>query len=352
MGGAERTAESSRPLSPGWFAGLLAISLVLALGLYLSVGAGVLTPGRLLDSRPFDPVESLVFVLRLKRAALAVLVGAGLAVSGCAFQALLRNPLADPFVVGVSGGAAVGGTLVMVFLSSVLAFLPLFVQSLAVSAGAFAGALATAAGLYWLSRARGVLNTTNLLLMGVVFNFFASSVILFLKSILHGVKLQEVLLWLMGSLAAQSPGAVLIPGLIIVAAVTLVLALKGRQINLLSVGEEYSVGTGLDPEGLKKLLFVLSSLLVAICVSLAGFIGFVGLIMPHMVRLIVGADHRVLFPLSALAGSTFLLLADWLARQAFDLFTTQLPVGVITSFIGGPLFIYLLARSQRSGGRQ
>lgn len=329
---------------------ILTMALLACVVLYICLGTRNISPLDLLTGHIPEELGSVILGFRLKRALMAVVVGAALAVSGAAFQALLRNPLADPFVVGVSGGAAIGGTVVMVTFAGLAAVLPLFLQSMAVFLGAFAGAVAIALLLYSLSSARGVLVTHNLLLMGVVFNFFASAVVLFLKTVLHGTKLQEVLFWLMGTLSVGTlPFGVLVVTAVIVVVGTAGLVLLGRAVNLVSIGEEYSHGTGVAPELVKKVLFVLAALLVAGAVSIAGFIGFVGLIVPHVVRILAGADHRWLFPLSALSGACFLLLADLLSRLSFGLFSTQLPVGVLTAFIGGPTFIWLLARSQRRG---
>ncbi len=320
--------------------------------LYMSVGTRFVSP---LDwfGPPNDGTHALIMGLRLKRALLALVVGAALALSGAGFQALLRNPLADPFITGVSGGAAIGGTLMLVFSTALLSTLPLLFRSVVVFGGAFAGAVGIAALLYTLSRSRGVLVTNNLLLMGVVFNFFASAVILFLKTVVSGTKLQEVLFWLMGMLSGTGVPAPLLglSGFLVVLCGVWMTAMA-RRINLVSIGDEYSYGAGVDPERIKKRLFLLSSLLVAVAVSLSGFIGFVGLVVPHVIRLLVGADHRHVLPLSALGGAAFLLASDLVARLSFPWFGTLLPVGVVTAFVGGPMFIALLARSQRRGGQQ
>ena len=327
---------------------VLAACTALVFLLYLCAGTRFVSPLEVLGGSLEGDDALLVYGFRLKRALLAVIVGSSLAISGAAFQALLRNPLADPFVVGVSGGAAIGGTVVMVTFSALLSALPVIFQSMAVFVGAFAGSVLVAVMLYSLSTSRGMLVTNSLLLMGVVFNFFASAVVLFLKTILHGTKLQEVLFWLMGSLAVETlPWGVIYISAVAVGVAMTALLLLGRHVNLISVGEEFGYGSGANPERVKKLLFLFASVLVAAAVSIAGFIGFVGLIVPHVVRLLFGADHRSLFPLSALLGAAFLLLADLLSRLSFPLFGNQLPVGVLTAFIGGPLFIWLLARAQR-----
>jgi len=328
----------------------LAAACALALLAYVCLGASVLGPVDVLLGRLSREESLLVTGFRLKRGLLALSVGGALALSGAAFQALLRNPLADPFVVGVSGGAAIGGTLVMVFFASLLPFLSPFVSSVAVFAGAFVAAVLFAALLYKMSMARGVLVTNSLLLMGVVFNFFASAVVLFLKTILQGTKLQEILFWLMGSLAVETlPDGVILLALLSLAGGLFVLTAVGRRVNLVSVSEEFSHGTGVSPERTKRVLFLTASALVAIAVSVSGFVGFVGLIVPHAVRLAVGSDHRQLFPVSTLAGGLFLLLADLASRLSGPFLGTSLPVGALTAFVGGPIFIAMLARAQRRG---
>jgi len=331
----------------GWVGVLaLAVGLVVLLMAYLSLGHVSLTPLDLLTGE-LDATYGLLLELRLKRAAMAIGVGASLAVSGCAFQALLRNALADPFIVGVSGGAAVGGTLVMLPLASLVA-LGSALQATVVFAGSFAGALGATVLLFGMSWVRGMIATNHLLLMGVVFNFFASAVVMFMKSLLVGHRLHEVLFWLMGTLASESVswGLVLLVAAIAVWG-TMLLSAWGRGLDALAVGEEFAHGTGVDPERLKRRLFVVAALLVAGAVSIAGFVGFVGLVVPHMMRLVFGARHRLLFALCALGGAFFLLASDLVARLITPLVGTQLPVGVLTSLVGGPLFIVMLVRAQR-----
>lgn len=334
-----------------WVA-LLALGLLALLALYVLVGSGGAGNGPLLNPELLERHQAILRGLRLRRGLLAILVGAALSVSGAGFQALLRNPLADPFVTGVSGGAAVGGTLVMVLTAFLTQTLGASLTGPAgVFAGAFVGAVVVALLLSRLATAGGLLNTNSLLLMGVVFNFFASAVVLFLKAIIQGTKLSEILFWLMGTLAVEGlPDALLWLAGTLVLLSTGGLILLARRINLVSLGEETAWGAGVNPESVKRWLFLLSSVLVALGVSLAGFVGFVGLVIPHVVRILAGSDHRGVFPLSALGGATFLLLADLVARLSFPLAGTQLPVGVVTAFVGGPLFIVLLARAQAKGG--
>lgn len=332
-----------------WWVGLVLAALLLVVGwVYLALGStGFLNPlSALLGS---DGAGTQVLVeLRLKRGLMALGVGASLALSGAAFQALLRNALADPFIVGVSGGAAVGGTLAMLPCATLLAAGTGAAHAAVVFGGSFLGALAATVLLFGMSWVRGMVATNHLLLMGVVFNFFASAVVMFLKSLLVGHRLQEVLFWLMGTLASEAVPWVLVVLVSVIALLgTLVLSKEGQRVDALAVGEEFAHGSGVDPERLKRRLFFVAALLVAGAVALSGFVGFVGLVVPHMLRLVVGASHKKLFPLCALGGALFLLGSDLASRLVSPWLGTQLPVGVLTSLIGGPLFIVMLARAQR-----
>ncbi|HOE81889.1 MAG TPA: iron ABC transporter permease [Myxococcota bacterium] len=289
------------------------------------------------------PSDRLVLLHeRLPRALLAMAVGTSLAAAGLAFQAVLNNPLADPYIVGVAGGAAVGGTFAMILPISAI-----FGQ-LGVSAMAFLGGLAAILMTWELSKDRlGQLRTYHVLLVGVVFNTFASAVIMFLKSVVKAEKAQEMLMWLMGTLSSdiRSPQAVGI-SLGIAALALLILYRLANGLNALAIGQEDAASLGVDPIRTTKGVFLAGSLLVASAVSVAGMIGFVGLIVPHAIRAMVGSDHRITIPASALLGALFLLLADLATRLMFPVFQTEAPVGVLTALIGGPLFVYLLRRSE------
>lgn len=341
--------QRQRQTSGGsWVAPLaLGMLLMLLFGLYLAAGSIWIDPVSALLGQ--DGASNQVLVeLRLKRGVMAVGVGASLALSGTAFQALLRNSLADPFIVGVSGGAAVGGTLAMLPVASMLLAGVGVAHSVVVFGGSFLGALAATFLLFGMSWVRGMVATNHLLLMGVVFNFFASAVVMFLKSLLVGNRLQEVLFWLMGTLASEAvPWPLVWTVLGVALAGAWLLCVEGKRVDALAVGEEFAHGSGVDPERLKRKLFLVSAVLVAGAVALSGFVGFVGLVVPHMLRLTVGASHRHLFPLSAVGGALFLLAADLIARLISPWMGTQLPVGVLTSLVGGPLFIAMLVRAQR-----
>lgn len=287
-----------------------------------------------------------VFVSRLTRSGLAMAVGMMLAVVGTLYQALTRNPLADPFLLGVSGGAAVGATLAItlgagLFTVGSWAFaLPSF--------AAFAGALAALFLVVRLSMVRGKLSMLRLLLVGVVVNFLASAVVMILKTFGGALEVRSLLLWLVGTLSWATPTEVVF---------TVVVGIVGSlycfrwmaALNVLSVGDPGAELMGIDVSRVQRHIFFVSSLLVGIAVSVSGLIGFVGLVVPHAMRKIVGPDHRMLLPAAILGGGIFLLLCDVLARLMFPLLGSDAPVGVVTSLVGGPVFLWLLAKDDKGG---
>jgi iron complex transport system permease protein len=275
--------------------------------------------------------RAIVLSLRFPRAISAGLVGAGLSVSGVIFQALLRNPLADPYILGVSSGAAVGAIVAMVIGLSTLSFgLPL---------ASFLGALMAVIMVFQFGRQDGKIHPNTLLLAGVVIGSFLSAVIMFFISISQKEELHTIIFWLMGDFSFSSTRAirVIFPYLLFG---ILFLYFRARQFNLLLTGEESAVQLGVNVERLRLISYVFASLITAASVYVCGLIGFVGLIIPHSARLIFGPDHRLLIPSSALAGASFLIVSDMLARTLFA--PVELPVGVITAAFGGPFFIYLL----------
>jgi len=322
------------------FAGLLAVALLIG----VSVGPSAVSLhdiARVLfgDAAP-SAASDIVMRIRLPRIALAAVVGAALAVSGVLFQALLRNPLADPYVLGVSGGAALGG-IAMLSLGSGIGL-----GYGAVPPAAFAGALATTFLLYALAAARGRVSSTQLLLTGVVFNAFASAAIVFLASLSGLNEGAGIYIWLIGSLSASRADVAGWVALFLVAGLASAIPMA-RSLNLLALGEEGASQLGVDVERVKRVLLVSTSLMVGAAVSVAGLIGFVGLIIPHLLRLILGPDHRLLVPAAAFGGAIFLVLCDTFARTL--LAGRELPVGAITAVAGGPLFLWLLRRHhQRS----
>jgi len=280
---------------------------------------------------------------RLPRTIIGASVGASLAVAGLAFQAILKNPLADPYVIGVAGGSAVGGTLAMILPVAAV------MGQAGVSLFAFVFGLLAIGATSWLSRdSRGRINVWEVLLVGVIFNTFASAVIMFMKSVVRAQKAQEMLMWLMGTLSSdvRGPGAILLTVCMTVAG-GLVLFWQAPALNALSVGDEDAASVGVDTERTTRVVLIAGSLLVASAVSVSGMIGFVGLIVPHGVRVLVGSDHRYTIPASILTGAAFLVLADVATRMLFPVFETEAPVGVLTALVGGPIFVWLLRRGNR-----
>lgn len=282
----------------------------------------------------------ILFLARIPRVLAAALAGAGLAVAGAGLQAVLRNPLADPFTVGVSGGSAVGATLVIR-----LGLEPLLPAGLALPAGAFGGALLAVFLAYRVARAGAAVPAATLLLAGVTVSFIAGAAVLLLQ---HTADLGQALRigrWLVGSLDAV-PDDLLRVAAVLVASGSLVIGSAARSLNAVALGGEAAASVGVDVHHVVRRTYFAASLIVGALVAIAGPIGFVGLIVPHVVRALVGADHRVLLPLCMIAGAAFLVACDLVARLV--LAPAELPVGVVTAALGGPFFLLLLRRG-RSG---
>jgi len=322
-----------------WILGGLAVVLVASMGAGIVIGPVVIPLRPIVTTLFGGPGEGLTAVqevilwqIRAPRVVLALLVGAGLAVSGAAMQGLFRNPLASPYILGVASGASTGAALVILFASSFAFPLPV---------GAFVGAAAAVGIVYGLAQSRNrKLSIFTLILAGVAVGSLFSAItsfLLFLSS--GGEKLSEVLFWIMGGLgrADWEAIAVLLP---IVAACVAIVFFFARDLNALALGEETAQHVGVRPENLYRWLLVVTTLLTAASVAMAGTIGFIGLVIPHIMRLSLGPDHRRLLPASAMAGGCFLIWSDVVARSAFA--PAELPVGVITAFLGAPFFLYLL----------
>jgi iron complex transport system permease protein len=318
------------------FGPLAAAAIVLA----PLVGSTHISLRRALDfSIPFaDNVDAQIFfIARLPRTLAGALVGAMLASAGVVFQGLLRNPLATPFTLGVSAGAALGAMLAITFgWTFAWAGIP------AAPAASFAGSLIAVGIVYALARARHRgLSTNVLLLAGVTMNAFFSALILFVQYFADYAETYRILRWLMGDLDISSyePLLTALPLVVISFAVFAWLA---RPLNLLNLGEESAGNHGLDVRKTQRAAFLSASLATGAAVSVGGPVGFIGIIVPHLVRLMVGSDHRVVLPASALFGAAFLIGCDVVARTAMS--PVELPVGVITAIIGGPFFLWLLVR--------
>lgn len=328
---------TTRALSGAAPLGALALLLAAALVVAVAVGAVPVPPASLLEilAGRGDPTErAIILELRLPRAAMAALIGAGLGVAGAVFQALLRNPLAEPYVLGVSGGAAVGAVAVIAVAGTGAVW--------AVPVAAFAGGLGAILLVFRVASSVGrALDTRVLLLAGVVIGAFFNALILLLLTFARLETFRSAIFWMMGSVAGAAWPAVGLLAAYLVPALLVLLALA-RPLNLMAIGEDTALYLGTRVEHVKRVAYLVASLLVAAGVAAAGIIGFVGLIVPHALRLLWGADHRLLLPGSALAGAAFLLLADTVARTAAA--PVELPVGVVTALIGVPVFVVLLTR--------
>ncbi len=313
---------------------LLAAASLICIAVSVSTGSVAISVGELwaVISGGGEPLHrTLILELRLPRSLAAFATGGLLAVAGALMQVLLRNPLADPYVLGLSGGAAVPALL------SMLGGMPPAVVSIA----AFAGALGSAVLVFGLAHGRGSWTTTRLLLTGVVVSSGWGAVITFMLAVGPTEQLPGMLYWLMGDLAyARSPW----PALIILALTSLILLPLGRSLNVLSRGPMQAAALGVAVRPLEWSIYGSASLLTASAVTTAGSIGFVGLVVPHMLRLVLGNDQRLILPAAALTGGALLVLADTLARTINA--PEQLPAGVITALLGVPTFLYLLYRSR------
>jgi len=323
---------------------ILAAVLLAVIALALFVGSAGLSPravARALAGRAgAESVESIVTLqLRLPRVVAAVLAGGALAVAGVAFQGLTRNPLAEPAVLGVSSGAAFGVVLAQIF-GLELSFL----QALGVATFAFTGALMAAAAVYLIAVVPGGLSIQTLLLAGVIVGIFFTSAITVLISIMDYNRLGGVIYWLLGNLAPIPATSLALFAALALGGCWLILR-SARELNLLALGEEAAVQLGVDALGLKRRVFLAAALLTGSVVAFTGPIGFVGLVVPHVLRGILGQDNRLLVPTALVGGGVFLLAADTLARNIVA--PAELSVGVITSFCGAPFFVYLLRTRYR-----
>jgi len=330
----------------------LVTAVVLAVGaalLGVLIGPAALRPDRviaeLLDRLPWVSIESglserqtaILFELRLPRVVLGLLVGAVLSVSGGAYQGVFRNPLADPYLLGVAAGAGLGATLVIVTVGS---------SSALVGVAAFLGALAAVAVAYGLGAAAGGRRTgSTLILAGVAVAAFLTAAQTFVQQRNTDI-IREVYSWILGRLGTVGWREVALMAPYAAISITVVL-LHRRLLDVLAVGEEEARTLGVRPERVRLIVVLAATLGTAGAVAVSGLIGFVGIIVPHTVRLLVGGSHRVILPLSVLGGGAFLVVADMFARTVLS--PAEVPIGVITAFVGGPFFVLVLRNSQRAG---
>ena len=284
----------------------------------------------------FDLSESqkiILFEIRLPRVLLAASVGACLAVAGAAFQALLRNPLAEPYLLGISNGAALGTMFAFVFLGQFDFLRPVM---------AFAGAVLATFAVYQMAKSRAGMNTERLVLSGVIVTTFLSSIIVLLTTLLDATKLRSFTFWLLGDLSQATPNSFYLAGITAIIG-TLILTATARSLNLMMLGERDAFDFGVEVQKTRLIVFATASALVGISVASSGSVGYVGLVIPHIVRLKIGSDNRNVIPATAIVGAVFVVLADTIARTAIA--PRELPVGAITALIGAPMFIYLLRKN-------
>lgn len=286
-----------------------------------------------------DSIRFIIFEVRLPRIILAVLTGSLLSMAGAVYQAIFQNPMADPYVIGISSGAAFGATIAIIFLPPMM-----LLGNSIVSLAAFLSAILTSILVYFISKTKRGVDTFSLLLTGVVISTVLSSFIS-LMMLAHQDEAMKIMTWTMGSFNAKSWNhviTILIPTVIGI----FFTIYHGKDLNVLVMGEEEAMTMGLDTKRLKRNMLLICALLTSIAVSVSGIIGFVGLIVPHFIRLIFGSEHKFLLKASFVFGAIFMLLSDTIARSLISGF--EVPVGIITSLIGGPLFLILLVRYRRS----
>lgn len=322
-----------------WLGVLLLTLMLLGIGA-ANIGAMSLSLPMLWQAGSDSSLWQIWFSIRLPRVLLAVIVGGALALSGCVMQGLFRNPLADPGLLGISSGAALAVALSIVMSFSLPGVLTLYLPLLA----AFLGSMAVTLIIFLLSR-QGVSGLSRLLLVGIAINALCGAAVGVLSWMSNDQQLRQLSLWGMGSLGQAQWPTVLVCASIVLPCMVLVQRLA-RRLNLLQLGEEEAHYLGVDVPRIQRYLLVLSALLVAAAVAVSGVIGFIGLVMPHLMRYCLGGDHRWLLPSSMLSGAILLLLADTLARTLVA--PAEMPVGLLTSLIGGPWFLWLILR--RRGG--
>jgi iron complex transport system permease protein len=289
-------------------------------------------------NQPLSPDRAILFGARLPRVLMGAIVGAVLAAVGVALQALVRNPLAEGGILGISGGGALGAIVALVLFSHAAA------ADALVPLCAFAASLLSTVAVYRLAQLEGRLEPFTLLLVGVIFNAFWGAAIMLVNSVVNFYFTHSIIFWLMGSFEAPTWHEVLMVAAVGIAG-SAILMTFARDMNLLSLGDEEAAELGVDVALTRRIIFLVTSVMIGAAVSVSGIISFVGLIVPHMLRLVLGADHRLLLPASFIAGAAFTAAADLVARVAIA--PTELPVGAITALCGGPFFIYVLRREGR-----
>ena len=345
MRGGARTTRDRTATRSGVAAAALAVLLVAFSLLDLSwAGSGSLSIGEVWDALTGHGSwanEIIVVDMNLPRLIAAMVIGAGLAVTGCVMQAVFRNPLATPYILGLSSGASLGA-------AAAIMLVPTAYLAVAQPVLAFALCLLTTLLVYTVSRAGGMVRTETLVLAGVAISSLFSAIVSFLTYIAPGEKMGSIVFWTMGSLSDVGTEELLIIVPVVVAGIVLMLT-QARNLNAMMIGDSHAMDLGVDVRRVRVFLLIVSSLVVAACVAFVGTIGFVGLVIPHILRMALGPDNRLILPMSVLGGAAFLVICDWAAHFAAPYYGV-LPIGVVTALIGAPFFIYLLCRRRREVG--
>ncbi|WP_169567497.1 FecCD family ABC transporter permease [Sneathiella limimaris] len=318
----------------------LAVLVLLAALFGASMGAIEIPVIQMISGTLSEFHQQVLVSIRIPRVLLAILVGAALGISGAAMQGIFRNPLADPTLIGITGGAALSVAFVIVFAGALTGIGGLYGLGFA----AFIGGTITSLLILRLARISGVFSVTHMLLAGIAINALTFAGVGFLSFLSTDQQLREISMWTMGSLGGAMWEPVLVTATIILPCVFMITR-KARELNILLLGEENATYIGVDTHKLKRVIVICAALCVGASVSVSGVIGFIGLVVPHLIRLTFGADHKLLIPGSALFGAALLLFADTIARTVAA--PTEIPVGILTSLVGGPFFLWLLIRQSR-----
>lgn len=306
------------------------------IALYLALSFGTIFIN-IFDYFSLEPLMQEIVKMRILRAVMAFTVGGALSVAGAGYQAVLRNPLAEPFILGISGGASIGAIAAIILGIT-------FTSFLALPLSAFIGAVTVLFIVMIMSGGKGIEYSNNIILSGVILSTICGSALMFIFTFLDMAELNSVTWWLLGNLEPENWN-LLILTLVIVFAGTLILFLYGKKVNAICMGEEMSYYLGISPRKLSIIILGIASLLTASVVAISGIIGFVGLIIPHILRKFIGADHRRLFPFALIYGGLFLVVCDTIAKTV--LHPQILPAGVVTAAAGGPIFLWILNRKRK-----
>lgn len=332
---------------------ILSLVLILSIGIFATIGTaninaidsfrivGSKTPiiKKIIDISHIEKsYQTIIWSIRLPRVLLGVLVGASLSMAGAAFQGMFKNPMADPYVIGISSGAALGATIAIILKANIS-----FMGTSSISIFAFTGALLAVFTVYNIARIKNKVPVTTLLLSGIAIGQLFTA-IMSLLMVINSNDMAKIIYWTMGSLAGKGWDPLLRISIPVIISMILI-NFFARDLNIMLTGEESAQSLGVDVEKTKIYVLVLGTFMVSMVVSVSGIIGFVGLIIPHIVRMIIGPDHRILLPASALVGGIFMVSADTIARTVIS--PVEIPVGIITALFGGPFFLYLLRKSKR-----